>query len=146
MRPAVFWDLTRRWVVVMYRRFGTRIGPIFFLDFLAPEDRTDRCTETSVNNYHTTPRNIQEQHKSRQNGGWSPKSLIIIVSVTLQLLLILWRLPLDMILQRLKQTSPGVSPGIEPHLRTRPMLMTVLASCQRQSFGICCYSLTSLST
>jgi hypothetical protein len=29
MRPALFWDVTQLWVVIVYRRLGQRIGPIF---------------------------------------------------------------------------------------------------------------------
>jgi hypothetical protein len=35
-----------------------------------------RCPETSVKSYHTTIRNIPEEHRSHQHGGWSLKSLI----------------------------------------------------------------------
>jgi hypothetical protein len=38
VKSAVFWGITRRRVVIVYRR----------------------CPETSVNNYHTTPRNTPE--------------------------------------------------------------------------------------
>jgi hypothetical protein len=73
MKPAPFWDITRRSVVIVYRRFGTtyrshlhgsrvrvgkpntdswplKIGPI-------------RCPETSVNNYHTRPCNTPEDRR-----------------------------------------------------------------------------------
>jgi hypothetical protein len=53
MRPALFWDIKRRRVVIVYRRFGT----------------------TSVKNYHTTPRNIPEERRSHQNRGGCLKSL-----------------------------------------------------------------------
>jgi hypothetical protein len=33
-----------------------------------------RCPETSVNNYHTTPRNIPEERRSHQHRGGSLKS------------------------------------------------------------------------
>jgi hypothetical protein len=33
-----------------------------------------RCPETSVNNYHTTARNIPEERRSHQHGGRSLKS------------------------------------------------------------------------
>jgi hypothetical protein len=29
MRSVLFWDITRRCVVIVYRRFGTRVGSIF---------------------------------------------------------------------------------------------------------------------
>jgi hypothetical protein len=64
MRSALFWDITRRFVVIVYRRFGTtywshlhgsrvKMGPI-------------RYPETSVNNYHTIPRNIPEERRSQK--------------------------------------------------------------------------------
>jgi hypothetical protein len=62
MKSALFRDITRRCVVIGYRRFGTtyrshlnrwplKTGPI-------------RCPATSVNNYYTTPRNITEESRS----------------------------------------------------------------------------------
>jgi hypothetical protein len=43
LRSVLFWDIKRRRVVMLYRRFGQRIFPIFkgqvvFLDFLIFED------------------------------------------------------------------------------------------------------------
>ena len=64
-KSALFWDTMRRRVLIVYRRFGTswpfKMGPI-------------RCPETSVNNYHTTPRNIPEERRSYQHRGGSLKS------------------------------------------------------------------------
>jgi hypothetical protein len=37
------------------------------------------CPETSVNNYHATPRNIPEERRSHQDGGRSLKSALFIV-------------------------------------------------------------------
>jgi hypothetical protein len=57
MRLALFWDITQRRVVILYRRFSSRpssslkMGPI-------------RCPETSVKNYHWTLRNIPEDRRS----------------------------------------------------------------------------------
>jgi hypothetical protein len=75
---------------------GQRIGPVFkgqeiqekipfllglldlfFLDFLTLEDGPICCPETSVNNYHTTPRNIAEERKSNQHRGGSLKSRLL---------------------------------------------------------------------
>jgi hypothetical protein len=55
MRCALFWDITQRWVGVLYRRFGTTsrtLGPI-------------GGPETSVQNYHSTLRNIPEERTSQ---------------------------------------------------------------------------------
>jgi hypothetical protein len=57
---ALFWDITRRRVVIVYRRFGT-----MHLSHLDPcRLEPIRCPETSVNNYLTTPRNISEERVS----------------------------------------------------------------------------------
>jgi hypothetical protein len=45
----MFWDITRRRLVIPYGRFGQPIGPILedqevFLDVLALEDGTDRLS------------------------------------------------------------------------------------------------------
>jgi hypothetical protein len=81
-RSALFWDITQRRVVIVYRRFGTmywshlhgsrvwvgkdswpvKMGPI-------------HCPETSVNNYFTTPHNIPEERRSHQHCGGSLKSM-----------------------------------------------------------------------
>jgi hypothetical protein len=70
IKSALCWVVTRRRVVIVYRSFGTayvshvqgsrfrkgkdswplKMGPIF-------------CRETSVNNYHMTPRNIPKEHR-----------------------------------------------------------------------------------
>jgi hypothetical protein len=66
-RYALFWGITQRRVVIVYRRFGRmylshlegsripswplKMGPI-------------SCPETSVNNYNTTPRNTPEERIS----------------------------------------------------------------------------------
>jgi hypothetical protein len=68
MKSALFWDIMRRGVVIVYRRFGTTcqsnlhgsrvgVGKI-------ESQQTIGCPETSVNNYHTTPRNIPEERRS----------------------------------------------------------------------------------
>jgi hypothetical protein len=46
MRSVLFWVTARRRIVTVCRRFGTT--------------HWSRCPETSVNNYHTTPRNTQK--------------------------------------------------------------------------------------
>jgi hypothetical protein len=64
VRYALFWDITQRWVLVLYRRFGT----------------TDRChlqkiccPETSVQNYHLTLRKIPEERTPHLHRGGSLK-------------------------------------------------------------------------
>jgi hypothetical protein len=52
MKSAIFWVITRRRVVIVYR-------------LLTREDGTDKCPETSVNNYHMTPRNIPKERRSQ---------------------------------------------------------------------------------
>jgi hypothetical protein len=66
---AFFWDITRRRVVIFfYRRFAdswpVKMGPIC-------------CAETSVNNYHTTPRNIPEERRCHLHRGGSLKSRLL---------------------------------------------------------------------
>jgi hypothetical protein len=71
-RSALFWDITQRRVVILYRHFGTtyrshlqesrsksswtwplKMGPI-------------SCPETSVKVYHSTLRNIPKERRSHQ--------------------------------------------------------------------------------
>jgi hypothetical protein len=70
MRSALFWDVTRRRVVIVYRRLGTtyrshhhgsrvRVGKDSWPVNMEPI----YCPETSVNNYHTTPHNIPEERR-----------------------------------------------------------------------------------
>jgi hypothetical protein len=71
MISALFWDITRRGVVIVYRRFGTTCrshlqGSIIRLkesDSWTVKMGPTRCPETSVNNYHTTPRNTPEERR-----------------------------------------------------------------------------------
>jgi hypothetical protein len=58
MKSAVFWGVTRRHMVIVYRRFGTNVS---FPSSLVKSPV--RCPETSVNNYHTTPRNTPENRR-----------------------------------------------------------------------------------
>ena len=74
---ALFWDITRRRVVFLCRRFGTRyrshlqgVKSPFLLGPLILEDGT----ETSVKNCHTAPRNIPEECRAHQHRGGSLKS------------------------------------------------------------------------
>jgi hypothetical protein len=57
VRSAFFWDITQRSVLVVYRRFGPlMLGPI-------------GCPATSVQNYHSTLRNILEERRSHLHRG-----------------------------------------------------------------------------
>jgi hypothetical protein len=75
-RSALFWDITQRRVVIVYRLFGTtyqsylkksrsplKMGPI-------------GCPETSVQNYRTTLLNIPEERRFRLRRCRSLKSLL----------------------------------------------------------------------
>jgi hypothetical protein len=62
MRSALFWDITQRRMVILYRRFGTTY-PSFLLLKLGPIG----CPETSVKDYHSTLRNIPEERGSQRS-------------------------------------------------------------------------------
>jgi hypothetical protein len=69
MRSALFWDVTRRRVVIVYRRFGTTYRPHLQGsrgrgDSWHLKMGTTRCPETMVNNYNTTPRDIAQERRS----------------------------------------------------------------------------------
>jgi hypothetical protein len=69
MRSGFFCDITRRRVVIVYRRFGTTNRPHLQGSRLREGSwplkiGTTRCPETMVNNYHTTPRNIAPERRS----------------------------------------------------------------------------------
>ena len=61
MRSALFWDITRR-RMLFTDVSGQRIGPIF-TGKKSEKMKPIRCPETSVNSYHTTPRNIPEERR-----------------------------------------------------------------------------------
>jgi hypothetical protein len=82
-RSALFWDIMRCHVVIVYQYFGTmyqshlqgswtswplKMGPI-------------RCPETLVNNYHMTPYNIPEERRCQQHCGRSLKSRLVWTSL-----------------------------------------------------------------
>jgi hypothetical protein len=62
IKCAVFWGITRRRVVIVYRRFRTtyRSHPHRCSDSWPMRMGLICCPETSVNNYHTTPCNTPE--------------------------------------------------------------------------------------
>jgi hypothetical protein len=79
-RSALFWDITQRQVVILYRRFGTTYRSPF-KGQEAKEENTSwiswqlkmwpiRCPVTSVEDYHLTLHNIPEQGRS-QASYWS---------------------------------------------------------------------------
>jgi hypothetical protein len=54
----IFWANTQRAAVIPYRRFGTTYqGP-------SSRDEKSDCPETSVRNYHSSPRNSPEERSS----------------------------------------------------------------------------------
>jgi hypothetical protein len=63
VRYSLFWDITRRRVVIFTDVSGQRIGP-----------------ELSVNNYHTTLPDILEERRSGQRRGGSLKSRLYVRS------------------------------------------------------------------
>jgi len=54
MRYALFSEITRSIVAIIYRRLGQK----------ALKDGNDRCFETSMNNYQYTLRNYVEERRS----------------------------------------------------------------------------------
>jgi hypothetical protein len=64
MRPALFWDITQRRVVILYRRFGTT-----YRSHLQGSLKMGRkvCFETSVQNYYSTLRNIPEEQMIQED-------------------------------------------------------------------------------
>jgi hypothetical protein len=79
-RSELFWGITRAPAVIVYRRFGTTYrshlqGSRGFSNSWPLKMGTIRCPETSVNNYHSTPRNIPEERRSHQRRGGSLTSL-----------------------------------------------------------------------
>ena len=77
LRTALFWVLTRRLVVISYRRFRTKHR--FHLKGSRTQKKTMRIRpigypETSVRNYHQLPRKNPEELSSRLLRGGSLKS------------------------------------------------------------------------
>jgi hypothetical protein len=52
---ALFWDITQRRMVILYRIAGQRMGPIF--------KGPIRCPETSIKVYRSTLRNTTEERR-----------------------------------------------------------------------------------
>jgi hypothetical protein len=101
VRSALFWDITQRRVVILYRRFGTtfrshlqgwrspirvgsRLNRVFFLQAFYSSWTSwplkmgpISCPETSVNEYHSTLRYTPEERRSHQHRGGSLKLRII---------------------------------------------------------------------
>jgi hypothetical protein len=82
---APVWDITQRWVVVHYRRFGSTYRShlqgsrsprrkLASWTSWSLKMRTICCLETSVMNYHSTLRNIPEEHRSDLHPSGSLKS------------------------------------------------------------------------
>ena len=78
LRSALFWDITKRRVVILYRRFGTTYrshlqGSRSTIFLLGPIS----CSETSVQNYYSTLCNIAGQRRSYLQHGVTMKSRIL---------------------------------------------------------------------
>jgi hypothetical protein len=65
MKSMVFWVITRRRVVIIYRRFFA--GFLSYSESWPVKMGPTCCPETSVNNYHTTPCNYPEDHRFQFN-------------------------------------------------------------------------------
>jgi hypothetical protein len=103
MRSALFWDITQRLVEIVYRRFGTTYQshlqgsrtsascgsnlPTFRNNVSSPSSRVKdvftskmgpMLSETSVKDFHTTPRNTPEERRSHQHRGGSLRSSFIL--------------------------------------------------------------------
>jgi hypothetical protein len=70
--PSILWDVTQRWYVLIYRRFGTHYKSSR-VSLLTLEDRTDRLFRKSVTNYQSTLRNMAEGRRSHLHRGRSLK-------------------------------------------------------------------------
>ena len=77
---ALFWDITQRRVIILYRHFGTTcrsrlqesrntrrfgFGVLSCWTFWPLKRGLIGCPETSVQNYHSTLRNIPEERRSQ---------------------------------------------------------------------------------
>ena len=73
---AFFWDITQRWVVVVYRRFGTTCRPHLQGSWTSWPLKMGPigCHETSVQNYHSALRNIPDECRSDLHCGGSLRS------------------------------------------------------------------------
>jgi hypothetical protein len=71
VKSPLFWDVTQRWVVVLY----WYLGETYWSHLQGSRSPTGRisCPETSVHNYHATLCNIPEERKSHLNRGGSLK-------------------------------------------------------------------------
>ena len=56
MVSALFWDITQRRVVILYRHFETTYRSILKVELIC-------CPETLVQNYHAMLHNIPEEHR-----------------------------------------------------------------------------------
>jgi hypothetical protein len=68
MRSVLFWNITKRRVVILYRRFGTKYRSHF-------QGPRSPCPETSVKDCHSTLRNVPEERRSQDKGYYSVCSL-----------------------------------------------------------------------
>jgi hypothetical protein len=78
MKSALFWDITERRVILLYRRFGTTYRSHIQRSWTSSSLTMGQIVrpETSVNDYHSTSRNSPEQRRSHQHSGRRLKSRI----------------------------------------------------------------------
>lgn len=67
MRSMLFSDITQRWVVILYWRYGQNIGPVSKGQEVQEEE------DTSVKDYRLMLRNMPEGRKSPQVKSRFPK-------------------------------------------------------------------------
>jgi hypothetical protein len=83
MRSALFCYITQRWVVVLYRRFGTTYWSLL-QGWRSPRRLSSWTSwpivhpETSVQKYHSTLRNVPEERRSYLHRGESLKPRLIL--------------------------------------------------------------------
>ena len=101
LRSALFWDITQSIVLMPYRRLGTTyrfplnrrdmlssvtlrrvqssVTKKSFLDFLIPEDWTDKLSRNVGKELHCTLSNITEEHRTPIIRGGILKSLSVLL-------------------------------------------------------------------
>jgi hypothetical protein len=64
IKSVLFWDITQRRAVVVYRRFGIMYLSHFKVQEVQEEKGPICCPETTANNYNATLHNIAEERRS----------------------------------------------------------------------------------
>jgi hypothetical protein len=84
MTSTLLLDNTQRWVVVLYRRFGTTYQShlqMYYWIYWPLKMGPIGCPETSVHNCHSTLRNIQQERRSHLHSGGSLISRIFMTII-----------------------------------------------------------------